>query len=404
MKANWTLLGQREYRQLWTAQTLSTFGDALFRVAQVALVLKLGGAAAGLSGVLLANVLPGLLFSLLGGVWADRLNRRRLLVATNAGRALGMALMTCLIWSGRTELWHLYALGVVFGSLSAVGNPAYNALLPQVIAPPQLQAGNALFSVGDSLGYLVGPALAGALLAVIGVGGLAAVNTGALLWMVMTLLTLRVAEQPVGVPHGETLLEQLSQGWRWVVGQAVMLLFLTFFAATNVATPVMGVALPLYVTWTLGEPAAVYGYLLTAMNAGILAASFVLACVHTERAALVTALSVIGIGLSGYLGVGLTRSVVAAALLLALADGLAMVPNILFPTWVQQTAPPELQGRVFGLISVATYALVPLGYVVAAGAVGTWSPPTALMAAGAVLVLIPAAALLYKPFREARGG
>ena len=404
MNASWTLLRQPMYRRLWTAQTLATFGDAFFRVAQVALVLQLGGAAVGLSGVLLANVLPGLLFSLVGGVWADQFDRRCLLVATNAGRAAGMALLSGLMFTGHTALWQLYVLGMVFGSLSALGNPAYNALLPRVIPEPQLQSGNALFSVGDSLGYVAGPALAGALLSLVGAGGLVAVTTGALLWMVGTLLTLRVAPRAgTGAVSGsESLLAQVRQGWRWMARQPSMLLFLVMFAATNLATPVMGVALPLYVTQTLSERTAVYGLLLAAMNAGILVASLLLARVTLRRVALASALSLMAIGLSGYIGVGLTRNAIVAALLLALADGLSMVPNILFPTWVQRSAPPELQGRVFGLVSVTTYALVPLGYVAAAAAMGIWTPPAALIAAGAVLVLVPAAALMYRPFREAQ--
>ncbi|WP_034388973.1 MFS transporter [Deinococcus sp. YIM 77859] len=398
--ANLHLLRQRDFAILWAAQTFSGFGDNIFRVAQVALLLKLGGSAAALSALLLVSVVPGLLLALLGGALADRVDRRRLLIAANIVRGILMAVVAGLVMTGAAQLAHLYILALLYGGISAFTNPAFDALLPGIVKREQLQNANAMFLLGDNVAAIAGPALGGLLLTVSGVAGAAVLNAVSFFVLVVGLLYLHPAPLHRDDQGRSSLFRDIGKGLQYARSNGTLLGFLTLFAAINISGATLAVSLPLYVTEQLDLSPGMYGVFLTTMNIGILLGITIIGAVRVRhRGRLITG-SIFAMGAFGYLLLGASRELWIGLLAVAIIDGLSMVPNILYPAWVQASVPDEYRGRVFGLTGVVSYSLVPVGFVLAGAATTTFGPAGAIMAAGVLLVAVALGSLLVPALRQ----
>ena len=145
-------LRHRNFRLVFGAYAISVFGDFVVPVALAFAVLDLTGSATDLGLVLGARVLPIVLFVLVGGVWADRLPRHHVIVASNIVRAAGQALLGVLLLTGVAEIWQIAALQVVHGAATAFSRPAGTGLVADVVPGERLQQANALFFLSLSIG------------------------------------------------------------------------------------------------------------------------------------------------------------------------------------------------------------------------------------------------------------
>ena len=133
MRARFSVLGRPDFRNLWLAQTTSVLGDRLVVVALALFVTDLTGSASDVGVVLAASTIPFVAFLLVGGVWADRVPRARLMVVTDVARAVLHGLLALLIFTGAVETWHVVVIEVLFGTASAFFRPAATGLLPRTV-------------------------------------------------------------------------------------------------------------------------------------------------------------------------------------------------------------------------------------------------------------------------------
>jgi MFS family permease len=165
-----------QFRRLFTGLSLSAFGDRMTFVALPFAVLSIGGGAAEVGLVSAAATIPFLVFTLAGGVIADRVRRHRLMMLTDLVRLVTQTIAATLLISGHAEVWHLAVLFVVFGTAEAFFGPAITGLIPLTVGPEHLQAANGLRSLVLSTGMVAGPAVAGVLIATAGPGYARAVD------------------------------------------------------------------------------------------------------------------------------------------------------------------------------------------------------------------------------------
>src|SRR5262245_42884387 len=137
-------LRHRPFALMWLGQTFSALGDGAYSIALAWLILLLTGSATALGVVLIANTIPRLLFLLIGGVAADRLSRRVIMLWSDSVRAVLVLLITLLAWTHLLQLWHLVVLGLFFGFVDGFFIPAYQSLPPQVVPTEDLPSANAL--------------------------------------------------------------------------------------------------------------------------------------------------------------------------------------------------------------------------------------------------------------------
>ena len=169
-------LRERPFRLLFLGQAVSLLGDGMVGVALAFAVLELTGSATDLGIVLAARTVPLVAFLLVGGVWADRLPRRALMVTTDLVRFAAHGAMAALLIAGDPGIWLLAVLAAIAGAASAFFNPAISGIMPAVVSTERLQQANALRGLTEGVGRIAGPALAGVLVVGIGPGWALAVD------------------------------------------------------------------------------------------------------------------------------------------------------------------------------------------------------------------------------------
>jgi MFS family permease len=205
-------LRERAFRLLFLGQSFSVLGNAIAPIALAFAVLEAGGSATELGLVLAAQSIPTVLFLLAGGVFADRLPRRAVMVGADLVRGGTQATLAALLLTGDAELWHFYALQAANGVATAFFYPASGGLVPETVPAGRLQQANALLSLSRSGGQLTGPAVAGALVATVGPAwGLVADAATFLLSAWFLALMPLAAHSRASI---EPFLRELREGWQ----------------------------------------------------------------------------------------------------------------------------------------------------------------------------------------------
>ncbi len=190
------VLRHRDFRMLWLAQSASVVGDNIVLVALALFVIERTGSATDLGLILAARALPLVAFLLIGGVWADRLPRHRVMIGTDLARFALHALLAVLIFSGPVAIWQLIVIEMLFCSAEAFFRPAANGLLPQTVPEAEIQPATAVTSMSSNVAEFAGPALATAL--VLGAGAGWAFALDAATFLVSATFLARVSPRPRG--------------------------------------------------------------------------------------------------------------------------------------------------------------------------------------------------------------
>ena len=185
-------LRHRDFRRLWTGMTLSLIGDGAFLVAMTWQVYLLSNAPTALSFVGIAMSVPTIVLLLVGGAVSDRFDRRRVMVAADLIRAAAVGTMAALTLTGNVVLWHVVALCAVYGAATAFFNPAFDAIVPEVVPTADLAQANALDQFVRPIAFrLAGPAIGGWLVAAIGPGSAFALDATTFLVSAIAVASMR---------------------------------------------------------------------------------------------------------------------------------------------------------------------------------------------------------------------
>jgi len=204
-------LGNRDFRLFFAGQTVSLLGDGMNSVALSFAVLDLTGDPADLGYVLAAGSVPLVVFLLVGGVFADRLSQRLVMIGADLTRFGTQGAMALLLLTGHAQLWQLIVLQVIRGAASAFFNPALTGLTPLLVSGEHLQQANALRGISVAAGGIAGPAIAGVLVATVGAGWALGVDSVTYLVSAVCLVALRLP--PRERPPRQHFLRDLREGW-----------------------------------------------------------------------------------------------------------------------------------------------------------------------------------------------
>lgn len=392
------------YRLLFAGQVLSVIGDRITFVALPFAVLAIGELA-DLAVVTAALSLPFLVVAIPGGTIADRFGRRETMLVADLGRAAVQAAMAALLLTGSAEIWMLATLAALFGTCEALFGPALVGLIPQTVETARLQEANALFGMVDNTGMIVGPALAGVLIALTGPGEAIAIDSLTFLASAGFLARLRgvelPAEQAAEGPHG--VLDGLRHGWGivrssgWILPGISALVAYTVFVLPSVF--VLG---PVIAERDM-DGATSWALITTAFGIGGVLGSLVVYRVRFDRTLVVTFGAMLLAASQGViLASGLGVEAIAA---LELVAGIGV--TLFFTTWdltAQQQVPPEATARISAYDWAAAAGLMPIGLMLSspiAGAIGveeTMRLGTAVGIAAALACLaVPAVRAVRRP-------
>ena len=374
----------RDYRLLWGGAFTSSVGTWMQEVAQNWLILTMTGSAFLLGLDAFLGDVPFLLFSLFGGVLADRFDRRRILLASQVVQMLSAFLLAGLILAGVVQVWMILLLSFVVGLAQSFGGPAYQALVPTLVDKEDLPNAVALNSIQFNLARVIGPVVAGVAFYKLGAAACFGVNGLSFLAVIIAIVLLRRGA-PIA-PSTEKVMDSLKTGLRAVrdaeaLRGLVGLSFIGSFCALPLVT-----FLPVFAREVFHRDAKGYSALLAAFGIGaVLGAVGVAGTGHLQHKGLVAVAMQMTFG-ALTVAFALSRNAYVSYALLFLAGAALMVVFALFMTLVQTNVQDGLRGRVVSVYSLAFRGAMPLGNL-AAGFAATLVPAPWVLVGDGLLLL-----------------
>ncbi|MGZ5384965.1 MAG: MFS transporter [Acidimicrobiia bacterium] len=384
-------LAVRNFRFYFIGQTLSVSGTWMQRVAQSWLVLELTGSGTAIGLVTAVQFLPMLLLAPFGGVIADRFDKRRLLLLTQAVAAVLAAALGLLVVFDVVQLWMVFVLAAALGLVSSVDNPTRQTFVLEMVGRDNLTSAVSLNAVLVNLARVLGPAVAGALIVTVGLGPCFLINAGTYLAIIVALVLMRVAELQA-VPPQERRAGQLREGLRYVRTTPAVMTPLVMMGVVGMLAYEFQVILPLIAKFTFGGDAGTYAALTAFMGGGAVVGGLVTASRKARPpVALSRTAALFGITqLIASFAPTLVTEYVAMVALGAASIGFLALGN----ATLQLSATPEMRGRVMGLWAVAFLGSTPIGGPIV-GWIGEHVGPRYGLGLGGVATLL-AAAFAYR--------
>ncbi len=383
--------GHRDYRVFWFSQLFSLTGTWVQSLAQSWLVLTLTGSPAALGLIGVCQFGPTLLLGLPAGVLIDRLPKRRLLMTTQIAAATITALLAVLVATGQVQLWHIYVAAIALGVVSAIDMPTRQSFVVDLVGKGDLMNAIALNSALFNTTRVVGPALAGLLLAVYGPEVCFVLNAFSYIPVVAALGVMRTHGSPSGGGEVASAIERLQEGLAYVrktpeVRLPIMLAGLMAIFGMN-----FGVWAPLLAREALAIGASGFGLLMSSLGVGSLTGALTLAFTGRRPSPLVmlgTALLFGTLEIALGVAAGLRLPATLAMILMA-GIGFAMSTTIAQAnTTVQTNSPDRLRGRVMSIYLTVFAGSTPIGAALAGFMSSFWGAPVAVAAGGAVVATV----------------
>lgn len=390
----------RNFRLLWIGEGVSMLGDHFYMIALPWLVLQLTGDSLAMGTVLALSAIPRALFMLVGGALTDRFSPRSLMLASNAIRFVLVSLLTGLVFANRVEMWMLYTLAVLFGVADAFFYPAQSSMVPQLVKKDHLQIANSLVQGTMMLTMLLGPALAGLLIAALGDGhsesanmqGIAAAFGLDALTFLASLITLIFIKIPQNETHeaSENILGAIRSGLNFVWNDVPLRAFFGVVAAiTFFFNGPFNIGIPLLADTRFPEGAVAYGTILSAWGAGSLvgmALAGILPRPNSRRMGTVLLILVSGMGV-GLALLGVSTSMIFAAIIGLMLGSIDGYINVFFVTWVQSRAPKAFIGRLMSLLMFSSIGLLPVSMALS-GVISRMDVTLLLTISGGIVALL----------------
>ena len=396
-------LRHRDFALLWAGLTITASGQWLQQITLSWLVFDMTGSALQLGTINGLRMLPFLFTSLLAGVLADRVDRRRLMLATQLYLMVTTLAMALLLLSGRAAVWHLYVFTFISGLGWSFTMPVRSALVPALVPRAELMNAIALSSATFNFARVIGPAIGGLLLATVGGGGNFLVQAGMYAVVIGLVAMMRVPAVPAASGRaGETnMWASLLEGLRYIRGNRLVVTLLLLSLATMLVGMPYQSLLPMFAKDVHHIGSGGLGLLMACSGLGAIVGTLAVAGAgdfpYKGRVQLL-ALGATGVALALF---GQSSWLPLALLFLILTGGCQMVGMTLNQTLLQSSITDDMRGRVSS-VHMLDAGLMPLGSLAAGGLAEVLGAPTAVTVLGAVLAGIAALALLRLPILRQR--
>ena len=406
-----------DFRLLFTGESVSVIGDNFHFVALAWLTLQLTGSGLALGSVLMVAAIPRVIFMLLGGALSDRFSPRSLMLYSNAFRGVVVGILAALVLTGNAALWQLYIMAGIFGVVDALFYPALQAIVPMLVDERTLAPANALMQGSQQFATLIGPALAGFLVAWVQTGPAFVFDAASFAVATVALLFVAGGRRAAMAPEAAgdsrpSLLATIGAGLHYAWSDPPVRSLILLTAAFNFAFsgPLL-VGLPFMSDHGLGGGSATFGILLSAFGAGALAGAVGAGSIsRPPRLGTIVLLIAIGLGVGlGLLGVA-PNVAAAFGLLGAMGVGAGFL-NVHIISWLQGRTAEAMRGRVMSMVMLGSVGLAPVSYALAGAIVDVGPVPLMFGVAGGIVVAASLAGfaagvagrMTYAPIEAAEG-
>jgi predicted MFS family arabinose efflux permease len=384
----------RNFRLMWFGACTSTIGTFMQTVAQAWLVLQISGSARMLGlDAFLANI-PVFLFSLVGGVVADRVSRRHLLLVSQWVQLACAFTLAALVAIGVAQIWHILLLSFVVGTAQAFGGPAYSAIIPALVDKEDLPNAIALNSIQFNLARVIGPVLGGLALTKLGATWCFSLNGVSFLFVILSLMMVRLRFEPQGT--GESIVSSMKKGFGFIRKQGAMegLIGLAF-AMTAFAFPMI-IFLPVFAKDVFHQGPTTFTVLLACSGLGSVAGALIVASLGNVRnKGRVALLMLIAMGCL-MTGFSFSTNLILSCVLVFLAGAALLCAFAMISSLVQLITADDMRGRVMSVYNVAFRGGMPFGSVASGWLIPMFSAPKVIAANGCLLVLLGAYFFIFQ--------
>jgi len=399
--SGWKLLTTRSFGLLFSGQVVSQIGDSMNKVALLWFVYELTGSAFKMTVIGLLQTIPPLVFGPLIGVYLDRMKKKPVMIWVDLIRMVLVMLVPLLYAMELLTLERLYMLVFVTSVVSTVFGPALASAVPLLVPRARLTSANALIQGTNNIGLLIGPAVSGVSIALIGAPNVLWLNAATFMVSALCLMPIRLHETlqaHARLAERATILQDLLVGFRFVFIQhrTVLLLMLTA-ALYSLGASAFVFLLPVFATQLLDASAVELGWLWSSLGIGMLAASAWLAWINQgdfqNRLRLISAALAVGAVAVCTLGM-LQAPVMAAALIIVFGGSTAVFTPIVW-AMLQELTPEPLLGRVFTTFSTGAMASAMAGIAGFGWAADAIGPAASLVGIGVLLLSTAAVVALF---------
>lgn len=371
---------------MWIGACTSSIGTWMQIVAQGWLIYRLSHSAFLLALDQFLAGIPIFLFSLIGGVVADRTERRKILLMSQYVQMASAGILTLLVAFGAVQVWEILSLSFVSGLAQAFGGPAYQALIPTLVEREDMPNAIALNSIQFNLAVTVGPALAGITLARLGEKWCFGLNALSFVAPIVSLLIISTRFLPE--KSTESIFSSLKQGIRFIRQQASMeALIVLAFCMTALSMP-MRTYIPVFVKDIFHRGPETYGNLLSLMGVGSICGSLGVASrgnISNKGRFALTMLICLGVGIAGF---SLSKLLPFSYAMLVVVGASMMAVFATVTSLVQLITTNEMRGRVMSVYNCAFRGGMPMGNLVSGWLVPVFTAPVVLGANGILLIVV----------------
>jgi predicted MFS family arabinose efflux permease len=376
----------RDFRLMWFGACTSSIGTWMQIVAQGWLIYRLSHSAFLLALDQFLGGIPIFLFSLIGGVVADRVERRKILLSSQYVQMATAGILTLLVATDLVHVWHILCLSFVSGFAQAFGGPAYQALIPTLVEKEDMPNAIALNSIQFNVAVMVGPALAGQALAKLGEKWCFGLNAISFLAPIISLSIITARFLPVKTT--ESMFTSLKQGIQFARKQSSMeALIVLAFCMTALSMP-MRTYIPVFVKDIFRRGPETYGNLLSLMGLGSILGSLAIASAGNMRRKGIVALAALlclGAGIAAF---AISKSVPLSSVILVLVGASMMAVFATVNSLVQLITTNEMRGRVMSVYNFAFRGGMPMGNLLSGWLVPVFTAPVVLGVNGVLLILL----------------
>ena len=352
-------LNHRDFRVFYGAQLVALTGSWMQTVAQAWLVLQLTDSPLRLGLIGTLQFAPVLVFALLAGAVVDRLPKRTFLIVTQAMLACQALTIALLVQTGHVEYWHVCVLATVLGFANVLDMPARQSFVVELVGRDDLVNGVALNSAAFNAARIVGPAVAGVLIARVGVAPSFALNSLGFLGVIGALLTMRNRGLPPA-RAGTTMLEEISEGLAYGFRTPVIKVVLGVLLMVGLCVFNFTVYVPLFARHVLHLGVEGFGFLMAALGVGAVAGALTVGMRASRQAPLGLMFVSAGISFAGLLAMAVVRHPWLAASVLCVIGFFGIVMVASANTALQLAAPDKLRGRVMSLYTLVYGGIFPI--------------------------------------------
>jgi DHA3 family tetracycline resistance protein-like MFS transporter len=397
----------RDFALYWTGRTISYLGDGVMVVALPWQVYELTDSPAAMGVIGGLQTASIFVFVLLGGVAADRFQRKRIIIAADLVRGAAAGIAGVLALAGSIELWHLGILVVVFGIAQGLAGPAFGSILPQLVPDDLLmQANSAIFTVHPLAFRFLGPALGGIVIAVAGTGAAFLMDAASFLIgaIAIAFLAARPAARLLAAGERRTVVQDIREGVAYVRGRSWLWgTFTWMLVVFPLTTAPYVVLLPYLVKNELGGDSRSLGLVFAAGGVGAIVMSLVLSQVSLPRRHTAFMFAMFTFATLDLIAYSLVEAPWQAMVVAFVAECALTAGILVWNTLLPKAVPTAMLGRVRSLDWLAAFGLTPLGYVFVGQAADVFGVRPVMAACGLAGLVLTAGVLLIPGIRQLEG-